>query len=720
MSDVRAYWFVGASYGGTEDQTDRFLKEGIWENGYKDKLVDKVRSMKPGERIAIKSTYTRKYGLSFDAGGQTVSVMAIKAIGTITHNEGDGRRVQVKWDKRFDPVKEWYFFTYRETVWKVIPEDWMSENLVQFAFEGMQQDIPRFRNHPYWRERFGEVSSDKKRFKWTMFYDAFATALLRFKEDREPLVTKALEVARKYGLTYLGDKGLDDICPFTTMGMFNRGITDANRIAIAQELADFLDVDQPVPESFEGIPILNNQKSWFFAFSEEREPHAVDNLWALFDLAQSQADQEGVIETEAFSELYDQVAAQLSVGWNLTMGLYWIRPWNYVTLDAQSQLYITRKLGVPIRKQGGKGRCTGQDYISVIRTLERHFQEDDYPVHSFPDLSLAAWLYKPDDVSAHPNAIDPDDLEAVTESESGFETNVDPYSIDAVVNDGCFIPRKTLETIFQRLKDKKNIILQGPPGTGKTWLGKRMAYALMGEKAKQRVCSVQFHPNLSYEDFVRGYRPAGGEKGLELVDGPFMNLVERAKGDPENAYVIVIEEVNRGNPAQIFGELLTLIEADKRNPEDALELSHQRQGAPAVYVPDNLFIIGTMNVADRSLALVDMALRRRFAFIDLEPELGDVWKQWVHQHYGVDVQLLGKFQNRIEVLNTEIASDPGLGKQFLIGHSYFTPARGQHISDPTSWFSQVIETEIAPLLEEYWFDNPVKAEEEAAKILEGL
>jgi 5-methylcytosine-specific restriction protein B len=243
-------------------------------------------------------------------------------------------------------------------------------------------------------------------------------------------------------------------------------------------------------------------------------------------------------------------------------------------------------------------------------------------------------------VSAHPNAIDPDDLEAVTESESGFETNVDPYSIDAVVNDGCFIPRKTLETIFQRLKDKKNIILQGPPGTGKTWLGKRMAYALMGEKAKQRVCSVQFHPNLSYEDFVRGYRPAGGEKGLELVDGPFMNLVERAKGDPENAYVIVIEEVNRGNPAQIFGELLTLIEADKRNPEDALELSHHRQGAPAVYVPDNLFIIGTMNVADRSLALVDMALRRRFAFIDLEPELGDVWKQWVHQHYGVDVQLL--------------------------------------------------------------------------------
>ncbi|ROU00076.1 AAA family ATPase [Marinobacter sp. R17] len=718
MSEKQVYWFVGASYGGTEDQTERFLEEGIWENGYRDKLLDKVREMQPGERIAIKSSYTRKHGLSFESGGQTVSVMAIKAIGTITRNVGDGRRVEVAWDQQFDPAREWYFYTNRSTVWKVIPDDWMREGLVNFAFAGGQQEISRFRNHPYWRERFGEVSSDKKRFRWTLFYEAFAKALLNFRQDRAALVTKALEIAQKYGLTYLDKKGLDDICPFTTMGMFNRGVTDANRIAIAQELADFLGVDEAVPNSFEGIPILNNQKSWFFAFSEEREPNAIDNLWNLFELAQHQADQEDDVESDDFTQLYDEVASQLGVGWNLTMGLYWIRPWSYLTLDAQSQEYITKKLELPIPKQGGKGRCTGRDYIGLIRALEKRFQEDSYQVHSFPDLSLAAWLYNADDVSAHPNAIDPDDvIDGATEPSSDL---FEPYGIETVVNDGCFIRKSALENILQRLEDKKNIILQGPPGTGKTWLAKRMAYALMGEKAKHRLSSVQFHPNLSYEDFVRGYRPVGGEKGLELVDGPFMNLVERAKNDPGHRYVMVIEEVNRGNPAQIFGELLTLIEADKRNPDDALELSHHRAGAPPVYVPENLFIIGTMNVADRSLALVDMALRRRFAFLDLEPELNETWKKWVSHHFDVDIRFLEEIRRRVEGLNSTIRDNPGLGKQFLIGHSYFTPARNQKVIDPLAWFEQVVETEITPLLEEYWFDNAEKPQQEASKMLEGL
>jgi len=718
MSEQRVYWFVGASYGGTEDQTERFLAEGIWENGYKNKLLDKVREMQPGERIAIKSTYTRKHGLSFESGGQTVSVMAIKAIGTITRNVGDGRRVEVAWDKQFDPAREWYFYTHRSTVWKVVPDDWMRENLVHFAFEEGQQEISRFRNHPFWRERFGEVSSDKKRFKWILFYEAFAKALLQYRHDRKALVTKALEIGQKYGLTYLDKKGLDDICPFTTMGIFNRGITDANRIAIAQELAEFLGVDELAPASFEGIPILNNQKSWFFAGPEKRKPNDIDNLWRLFAFAQNQADEEGEVDTDSFVQLYDDVSSQLGVGWNLTMGLYWIRPWNYLTLDAQSQEYITKKLGLPIPKHGGKGRCTGKDYIDLIRTLEQRFREDGYPVHSFPDLSLAAWLYNPDDFSAHPNAIDPDDVSDGA-GEKSSEV-VQSYDIDTVVNDGCFIQRAALEKVLQRLEGKKNIILQGPPGTGKTWLAKRMAYALMGEKAKHRLSSVQFHPNLSYEDFVRGYRPTGGEKGLELVDGPFMNLVERAKNDPSHRYVMVIEEVNRGNPVQIFGELLTLIEADKRNPDDALELSHHRAGAPPVYVPENLFIIGTMNVADRSLALVDMALRRRFAFLDLEPELNDTWKQWVSQYFDVDTGFLEEIRRRVEGLNSTIRDDPSLGKQFLIGHSYFTPARNQKVSDPLAWFEQVVETEITPLLEEYWFDNAEKPQQEASKMLEGL
>ena len=139
---------------------------------------------------------------------------------------------------------------------------------------------------------------------------------------------------------------------------------------------------------------------------------------------------------------------------------------------------------------------------------------------------------------------------------------------------------------------------------------------------------IQLHPNLSYEDFVRGYRPGGGGK-LELVDGPFLKMVKRAREDRSTPHVFVIEEINRGNPAQIFGELLTLLESDKRNGDYALSLAYPRDGEAPVFLPDNLYVIGTMNLSDRSLAMIDMALRRRFAFEDLEPVFNDKWEDWV-------------------------------------------------------------------------------------------
>ena len=141
-------WFVGASYGGKDDQMPRFLENGIWENGYDDKLLDMVRAMQPGERIAIKAAYTRKHGLPFDNRGRTVSVMGIKAIGTITENLNDGKRVKVDWAQA-EPVREWYFYTHRGTVWRVQPGDWMNDALIAFAFDGVPQDVDRFRNEPY-------------------------------------------------------------------------------------------------------------------------------------------------------------------------------------------------------------------------------------------------------------------------------------------------------------------------------------------------------------------------------------------------------------------------------------------------------------------------------------------------------------------------------------------------------------------------------------------
>ena len=317
----------------------------------------------------------------------------------------------------------------------------------------------------------------------------------------------------------------------------------------------------------------------------------------------------------------------------------------------------------------------------------------------------------------------------------------DFYSIDNIQDEGCFLERDKLRQILECLRTKKNLILQGPPGTGKTWLAKRLAYALLGQRDRSRVRPVQFHPNLSYEDFVRGYRPAGGGK-LRLVDGPFLEVVNEAVRDfrkwsdrPDaerrllkaifdeedlNRYVLVIEEINRGNPAQIFGEMLTLLEADKRTPEQALELSYRQTDDERVFIPTNLYVIGTMNIADRSLALVDLALRRRFAFIDLEPIFGKPWRDWVHNQCRIDLDILTDIEKRIQSLNNEISADTNLGPQFRIGHSYVTPPSGTPIDDGRKWFRQVVETEIGPLLDEYWFEAPDKAEQARQRLLEGF
>ena len=184
---VSTFWFVGATYDRTDDQMPRFLNEGIWENGYEDKYLDIVRSMRPGDRIAIKSSYTRKRGLPFDNRGQTVSVMAIKAIGTITENLNDGKRVRVDWTK-VEPVHEWYFYTHRGTIWRVLPGEWMADGLIATAFDGKPQDIDRFRNAPYWRERFGRGTPDVRRFGWTKFYEAIADKLLAYRNNRAALI----------------------------------------------------------------------------------------------------------------------------------------------------------------------------------------------------------------------------------------------------------------------------------------------------------------------------------------------------------------------------------------------------------------------------------------------------------------------------------------------------------------------------------------------------
>jgi 5-methylcytosine-specific restriction protein B len=722
---ARVFWFVGANFGGTESQTQRFLDEGIWEiRTPNDKESALVKSMALGDRIAIKSTYVRKNSLPFDNKGNAVSTMAIKAIGTVTENPGDGLSVQVKWNQP-TPLREWYFYTFRKTVWRVLHGDWAADALISFTFDDKPQDLDRFRNYPFWRERFGDVAVDKRRFKWTKFYEAVADHLIGFRKKRAELVSGIHDIAgRVEGLKNLQDQFTDgssgplkDMCPFTVMGIFNRGITDANRKIIATELAKFLGVEESVPDSFEGIPVLNNQRSWFFGFEKDRKPDDIDNLWEIFAEAIRFAESEDTEDRTSFTKAYDDATKQFGVGWNITMGLYWIRPWNYPTLDRQSQIYIDKKLGMQIGMNGPKNRCNASDYLNVLDTLEARFKEQAFTVHSFPELSLEAWLYKDAKILSDD---DQDSTGDTNENESLIIiAPIVPYSVDNILAEGCFIERVQLEKMLERLRTKKNLILQGPPGTGKTWLAKRLAFALIGQRNDSKVRALQFHPNLSYEDFVRGWRPTGEGK-LSLVDGPFLEMVKAALKEPTVQHVVVIEEINRGNPAQIFGEMLTLLEADKRTPTEALELCYRRSDGERVFIPDNLYVIGTMNIADRSIALVDLALRRRFAFIDLEPKFGKIWRDWVQEKCGMDSEILIEIEKRILALNEEINADTGLGRQFRIGHSYVTPPFKIPISDAREWFKQVVETEIGPLLDEYWFDALDKAHKAQQRLTEGF
>lgn len=564
-------------------------------------------------------------------------------------------------------------------------------------------------------ERFGDRQPSESRFDWTIFYTAFADRLLDFRNGREPLVAAVNELSKLQVPLSVQDRFADgssgplqDICPFTTFGLFNRKITDDNRRRIAKALADSIGVTAPSPESFEGIPRLDNRRSWFFPFADERSADHIDSLWRVFEDALDFADNGDEAARQRFAGSFDAAIALPEVGKvALTMGFYWARPLSYPALDGPLSSFIAREMNISIRRD----RLDSAVYLSVREKLEAALVDEESRFHSFPELSLSAFTAKQVPTEEPPRPEGVDDIE---------EAEDEPwYSVDDILGDGCFLERAQLDAMLDRLTDKKNLILQGPPGTGKTWLAKRLAYALIGRKSERRVRPFQFHPNLSYEDFVRGWRPEEGG-GLQLVDGPFLEAVDAAAGDPDDAYVLVIEEINRGNPAQIFGEMLTLLEADKRSPDEALALSYRRRPDERVHVPPNLYVIGTMNVADRSLALVDFALRRRFAFVDLEPTFGEAWRTWVSKQCRIEEAFLRDIESRLNELNRKIAEDDHLGPHFRVGHSVVTPPPGIEISDPQQWFRQVVETEVKPLLGEYWFDEPKRAEDEGEKLLQGL
>ncbi|WP_303707120.1 AAA family ATPase [Phascolarctobacterium succinatutens] len=251
------------------------------------------------------------------------------------------------------------------------------------------------------------------------------------------------------------------------------------------------------------------------------------------------------------------------------------------------------------------------------------------------------------------------------------------------------------DRLLNVLKRKKNIILQGAPGVGKTFAAKRLAYAMMGEKDKERVDFIQFHQNYSYEDFMMGYKPTENG-GFEMQYGVFYRFCKKVENNSEKDYFFIIDEINRGNMSKIFGELLLLIEKDYRGTSS--KLAYQNLNFS---VPENLYIIGMMNTADRSLAMIDYALRRRFSFFDMEPGFDTEGFKEYQEKLASD-----KFNALIECikeLNNEIADDPSLGKGFCIGHSYFCGLQADECTQEL--LEGIVEYDILPMLSEYWFDN---------------
>lgn len=702
-----------------------------------------------------------------------------------------------------------------------------------------------------------------KRFQWTEFYMELASALLSYKNNRSDLIAKLKTIFADAGMNFpfkeRGKEVYEDICPFTVFGSFNKGITNANRIALLEQFAKQFSIKAAVPTEFDGIPVVMNLSAWFFAYKENRGEHDIDNLWDLLEKAIAYSDEASTDNKNAFIAAYDTVTKQKMIKWNITMGLYWARPYTFINLDSTNRAFITDVDNMPhyfttIFSDINKGLPDGRNYLFMCEQAKNALNQKEYEYHSFPELSYYAWksnksgkteetttttvdsniketnywIYSPgdnasmwdefyksgimgigwDDVTdlkgfsskeeikeymkkvydpsysyknnAHclwqfANEIKVGDVIFVKKgmhkiigkgivtsdyiydtSRSTYKhirkvdwqnkgewehpgqavmktlTNISAYpdyvqkllalfaeytseevseqkeikyplySKDDFLNE-VYMDEDTYNTLTELLEAKYNVILQGAPGVGKTFAAKRLAYSIMGQKDTSRVAMVQFHQSYSYEDFIQGYRPS--KDGFELENGTFYKFCKEAEEDNERPYFFIIDEINRGNLSKILGELMMLIEKDKRGEKIKLLYSNEW-----FTVPQNVRIIGMMNTADRSLALMDYALRRRFAFFDFAPAFpSEGFKNYLAEKNSPKLESL---ITAVESLNNTISADESLGDGFRIGHSYF--CTDGEITD--EWLKSVVEYEVIPLIKEYWFDEPTKVRDWSATL----
>ena len=647
-------------------------------------------------------------------------------------------------------------------------------------------------------------------FSWMPAYAAIAQGIFDMRNDRSRLLKLFKSIfSDESDLTFPMDTETEELVtidPFTFFATFNRGVSPEKRNRIVRLALDGLGrQDVATPTDYEGLPVVNNMRSWFFGGKQDRGAHDIDNLWELFCAAMELAtNPAGVQQRLQMAHAFDAVRSQICIKWNITIGLFWVLPNIYMPLDAHSRDYLADDLGIKVKganlpageeylaimdairaatdkpfyelsadayewkpepktpwgwhpnlkeynpgidqdtwdqllddssifnpqaqallrrmmDAGGKATCTqlAQTYgesmsyyqsagtnmaVKVAKALDCPLWQGKYwPIlfygknTSKDDAGSFLWMIRPEleealksrDLSDVPLYAEPD-------GEAASQTSAKKPYDDAQFLQDVFVSKSDLTAMKGLLERKKNLILQGAPGTGKTYAARRLAYAMMGEEDDSRIGFVQFHQSYTYEDFVIGYRP-NGEGGFDIQPGIFADFCSRAARDGERSYFFIIDEINRANISKVFGELLMLIEADHRG--DSIELSIDRR---RLTVPKNLFIIGMMNTADRGLALIDYALRRRFAFFDMKPALDTPGFLAMLQDTGNEK--LSALVDAVREVNKEIEKDPALGQGFCIGHSYFCAQKGVTDEDVHG----IARFEIEPLIAEYWFDDQQK------------
>lgn len=520
-------------------------------------------------------------------------------------------------------------------------------------------------------------------FEWEDFYREFAHKLLEYRSNRGELIEKikrAFEKA-KCKLPTLGQGELSDIDPFTVFALFNRRLGGRDeeldrkkRIAIIQGIAEEFNVKSKIPHNFGGIPLLDPMNVRFYGPIGERHKEDIDNLWKLFEAALKYSKEPTRENRTMFSRYFDIAIKMKGSGTGkITSALFWIAPNSFVPLDKYSRDYIYKSGEIPseflekLPEIRSNEKISADKYLKIVDILKECFKSGRTKVKNFKELSYKAW--------------------------TGLPPENDKYDEEEFLKE-VFITREEYDDLVRLLKSKKNVILQGPPGVGKTFIAERLAYSMIGSKNKERVMMIQFHQSYSYEDFIEGFRPSANG-GFEIRKGPFYEFCKKAERDPDHEYFFIIDEINRGNISKIFGELFMLIENDKRGIE--LPLLYSRE---PFSVPSNVYIIGTMNTADRSLALMDYALRRRFAFYTIKPAFdSDTFKE----NYLNNNPKLQRLIEVVKEMNEAIAKDDLLGEGFCVGHSYFCR---ENIDDAT--LNQIVEYELIPLINEYWFDDRSK------------